>query len=292
MQVRGKSFRIFLNEEEELDLQNRGTEYIKSVEMLNLALSNKRDNENFDRRRRCGTTRSSDIWSVGCLFYELLTGKFLFYDPDWIRFFTRVTSKDQELVNAQNKKELGNNQKLIDFLCSVLIRNSLHRPTIEHVLSKFKRLYSDIAGLDEVVLFDDKKRVNSICETIGEEEANKPSTAKDMMKDIEKNLQELQKQIMSSKPIENIDMKQYRKSYVLSPHSVSFFYSNPRAGVYLQPGVLLEQSRKAYFQRLHSCGEHRGHSEDGRPAAVSIPLDKLSNREQVYRCDKDSPKDI
>ena len=119
--------------------------------MLNLALSNKRDNENFDRRRRCGTTRSSDVWSVGCLFYELLTGKFLFYDPDWTKFYSRVTSKEQELINAQNRRELDNHPLLIEFLASVLIRNSLHRPTIEHVLIKFKKLYSEIVRVDKVL---------------------------------------------------------------------------------------------------------------------------------------------
>jgi serine/threonine protein kinase len=114
--------------------------------MLNLAFSTKKDNENFDRRRRCGTTRSSDIWSLGCLFYELLTGKWLFYDLEFFKFYTRVTSKDFELITPSNKAELLNNPYLIDFLGSILIRNPMHRPTIEHVITKFQHLNVHLTG--------------------------------------------------------------------------------------------------------------------------------------------------
>lgn len=146
MQVDAVNARIFLNEDEELDLQNRGTEYIKSPEMLNLAFSIKKDHENFDRRRRCGTTRSSDIWSLGCLFYELLTGKWLFYDLEFFKFYTRVTSKDFELINRENKRELLDNQLLISFIESILVRNPMHRPTIEHVISKFQQMVTQLTG--------------------------------------------------------------------------------------------------------------------------------------------------
>ena len=38
-----------------------------------------------------GTDASSDVWSLGCLLFELATGEYLFADGDWSRFYQRVT---------------------------------------------------------------------------------------------------------------------------------------------------------------------------------------------------------
>lgn len=64
---------------------NRGTEVIMSPEMFMLAVNIRKDTEKYDRRKRMGTNRLSDIWSLGCLFYELLTGKLLFKLDDLYR---------------------------------------------------------------------------------------------------------------------------------------------------------------------------------------------------------------
>lgn len=144
--------KIFLEKDEELDTQNRGTEYIKSPEMLSLTLNSRKDGENYDRRRRPGTTRASDNWSLGCLFFELLTGKFLFHDPDWMKFYVRVVTKDQELLTPANRADLQHNQCLIDFISSVLVRNPFHRPTIEHILTKFKSIIPKLTTIEVVNL--------------------------------------------------------------------------------------------------------------------------------------------
>ena len=84
--------KIFSNDKDEFCVRNRGTDSIKSPEMLNLYVNTRKDHEKYDRRKQVGTNRLSDIWSVGCLFYELLTGEFLLYDPDYCTFFVRIIS--------------------------------------------------------------------------------------------------------------------------------------------------------------------------------------------------------
>jgi serine/threonine protein kinase len=63
--------------------------------MLNAAYANKKDQRTYDRRKKTGCNKASDVWALGCLFFELLTGEFLFYDTDWVRFFIRVTYDNQ-----------------------------------------------------------------------------------------------------------------------------------------------------------------------------------------------------
>jgi serine/threonine protein kinase len=73
---------MFRNEEEEYCLESKGTECIQSPEMLTLAIYSKKEGDRYDRRKKVGTTRSSDIWSLGCLFFEILTGEFLYYSSN------------------------------------------------------------------------------------------------------------------------------------------------------------------------------------------------------------------
>jgi serine/threonine protein kinase len=66
--------------------------------MLTVSSKSKKDSETYDRRKKVGTNRASDIWSLGCLFYELITGDYLFDASQWTVFFLHVTSDKKELL--------------------------------------------------------------------------------------------------------------------------------------------------------------------------------------------------
>jgi len=57
-----------------------------------------------------------DIWSLGCLIYELFVGEFLFYSPDYSLFYMNLTNSDYNIFNEEFKSNLKGNIFLIDLI--------------------------------------------------------------------------------------------------------------------------------------------------------------------------------
>ena len=142
--------RMFLNEIDEHCTRSRGTDVIKSPEMLkHFGYQIRKEDDNFDRRKKIGTTRSSDIWSLGCLFYELLTGNFLFEEiqDNYLEFMYKIDkSSINELLTEKKLSLIDNNPYLVDFLKFMLVKNQTYRPNIDTVIKRFEHVYALLEG--------------------------------------------------------------------------------------------------------------------------------------------------
>lgn len=86
--------KLYASEHEGSTRRDRGTEYIKAPEMLLVGSTR-------DLSSQCGVegvNSRCDVWSAGCLLYEVLVGDFLFRERDWTRFYLRVTSSSLPLL--------------------------------------------------------------------------------------------------------------------------------------------------------------------------------------------------
>lgn len=119
--------------------------------LINYGFQNRKNRDNYDRRKKEGTTRSSDIWSIGCLFYELLTGQFLFpeIDEDYFGFTAKLNSSNfSEIFTEEKKLLLNNNTYLIDFLKFVMICDQKYRPNIDKIIERYEHFHAILNNLN------------------------------------------------------------------------------------------------------------------------------------------------
>lgn len=118
-------------------LRNRGTECIKSPEMLLADRCTDKAHPGYDRRRADASSAASDVWGAGCLLYELVMGEFLFDDNDFAHFFVRLTQPGPILTETQYTQL--SNARIGTFLEHVMVRDISRRPSIEEVCRIFAR---------------------------------------------------------------------------------------------------------------------------------------------------------
>jgi serine/threonine protein kinase len=91
-----------------------------------------------------------DVWSLGCLFYELLAGESLFGTEPWSAFFHRLTDASQPLLAPHKIERLPapHAPAICAFLSAVLQRQAERRPCLTEVCALLAELRATIAASD------------------------------------------------------------------------------------------------------------------------------------------------
>ncbi|KAG2776427.1 hypothetical protein Pcac1_g13108 [Phytophthora cactorum] len=130
--------------------RTRGTEAIKSPEVLKIKGS----------EVAVKVTLASDIWSLGCLLYELVTQELLFQNDDWAGLYAHlVVTQDQHVLRSDHKQKMVTAlnpttsdeeavvMNLLELCCNILVREPTRRPKLEMIVAQVCNLINDVYAL-------------------------------------------------------------------------------------------------------------------------------------------------
>lgn len=151
--------RSYRNADEAFTVRNRGTEVYKSPEML---LLNTRPTPPVGpgpdaappsatapaaaaKAALQGAGLASDVWSLGCLAYELLSGKVLF-GGDYASVTHRVAfgGRGNLTLTATERAALGDRLPLVGLLEWILARDPAERPSLEAIEARVREVQKEV----------------------------------------------------------------------------------------------------------------------------------------------------